>query len=380
MTARRDNATERLQERRMNPRVTFGSGRRRLATSVLVVLALGTMLLARSQLDRELGPRPTEAAILAGDKAAVSILAWFDFPRSDPRSAELSGVAWDAASGTLYAITDDAPRIIPIRPSPDYRNWAFGEPIAISVPDEMWDGEGIVLTGDGFIISTEIGPKVYELDRAGQSVGEVPVPAHFSRILRNRGFEALGISPDGRHLFFANEGPLEGDGPQPGEAAGGMVRIVRYDRVSRQTTEYAYLTDPIPPPAGEGADRGVVEIVALSGTDLLILERSFIPNFGNDVRIYRASVAGAANVLDVANLTAQTPTIVKTLLVDLGSLPDAEFPMPRQPQPNRILDNYEAMTLGPALADGRRVLFVVSDDNKRDTQTPRVLVLAVAGL
>jgi hypothetical protein len=124
----------------------------------------------------------------------------------------------------------------------------------------------------------------------------------------------------------------------------------------------------------------VVDIVPLSGTDLLILERTFIPDVGNDVRIYRASVAGAANVLNMENLTTQTPAIAKTLLVDLGALPDAEFPMPRQPQPNRILDNYEAMTLGPVLPDGRQVLFVVSDDNKRDTQTPRVLVLAVAGL
>jgi hypothetical protein len=365
----------------MGPRATFVSGRRlRLATSVLVVLVLGTLLLARSPFDRQTGPRPTEAAVLAGDKAAVSILAWFDLPKSDPRSAELSGIAWDEATRTLYAITDDAPRIIPIRPSADYRSWMFGEPIMVSIPDEMWDGEGIVLTREGFIISTEIGPKVYELDRAGQSVGELPVPAHFSRILRNRGFEALGLSPDSRYLFFANEGPLEGDGPQPSGTESGVVRIVRYDRVAQETTEHAYRTDPIPPPAGEGADRGVVEIVALSGTDLLILERSFIPNVGNDVRIYRASVAGAANVLDVANLTAQSPAIVKTLLVDLGALPDAEFPMPRQPQPNRILDNFEAMTLGPALADGRRILFVVSDDNKRDTQTPRVLVLALAGL
>ena len=365
----------------MNLRAWLAGGRwLRLATAALAIVVLGTALLVRSPLDRQAGPRPTAAATLAGDKAAVSLIAWFDFPKSDPRSAELSGIAWDATSGTLYAITDDAPRIIPIRPSPDYRNWAFGEPIAVSIPDEMWDGEGIVLTGDGFIISTEIGPKVYELDQAGQTVGEVPVPAHFARILRNRGFEALGLSPDGRYLFFANEGPLEGDGPQPSDAGGGVVRIVRYDRVARQTTEYAYRTDPIPPPAREGADRGVVEIVALSGTDLLILERSFIPDVGNDVRIYRASVAGAASVLDVTNLTAQTPAIVKTLLVDLGALPDAEFPMPRQPQPNRILDNYEAMTLGPVLADGRQVLFVVSDDNKRDTQTPRVLVLALAGL
>jgi hypothetical protein len=365
----------------MIPRVGSAVDRRpRLTASVLIAIVLGAVLLVQGPPGERARPRATEAAVLAGDKAPVSILAWFDFPKSDPRSAELSGIAWDAGSRTLYAITDDAPRIIPIRPDADYRTWTFGEPVAVSISDEMWDGEGIVLLPDGFLISTEIGPKVYELDRAGQATGEVPVPAHFSRILRNRGFEALGLSPDGRYIFFGNEGPLDGDGPQPDGAAGGMVRIVRHDRVTGQTAEYAYRTDAIPPPAGEGADRGVVDIVPLSGTDLLVLERSFIPNVGNDVRIYRASVAGAADVLAIENLTAQTPVIVKTLLVDLGALPDAEFPAPRQPQPNRILDNYEAMTLGPVLADGRRVLFVVSDDNRRDTQTARILVLAVAGL
>jgi hypothetical protein len=338
-----------------------------LAVAVALIVALGV----RASL------APVEQAV-AGDKAAVGILAWFDFPKSDPRSAELSGIAWDGATRTLYAITDDAPRIIPIRPSADYRTWTFGDPIAVTVAAE-WDGEGIVLTDGGFIISNEFGPAIFELNRAGQSTGQIPVPAHFTRILRNRGFEALALSPDGRYLFAANESPLEGDGPQPSAAAGGLVRILRYDRVARTTTEVAYRTDPIPR-AAEGADRGVVEMVALSPTDLLVMERSFIPDFGNNVRIYRASVAGAMNVLTVENLTDAARPVAKTLLVDLAELPDAEFPEPRQPQPNRILDNFEGMALGPALPDGRRILFVVSDDNKRDTQTPRILVLAVAGL
>lgn len=49
-------------------------------------------------------------------------------------------------------------------------------------------------------------------------------------------------------------------------------------------------------------------------------------------------------------------------------------------QPNPILDNYEALAVGPTLADGRRLLFVTSDDNASTTQVARVLVLAVRGL
>jgi hypothetical protein len=36
--------------------------------------------------------------------------------------------------------------------------------------------------------------------------------------------------------------------------------------------------------------------------------------------------------------------------------------------------------LGPTLADGRRLVFVTSDDNAQASQVARVLVLAVRGL
>jgi len=346
----------------------------RLALPLLGLVALGVLLLGQGWHGNDRVPaRP----VLAGG-APVTILAWFDFPKSDPRSAELSGVAWDNTTRTLYAITDDQPQIIPLRPSADFRTWSFGDPIAIDVP-EMWDGEGIALAEDGFFISNEFGPAVFLLNRAGRMQAAVPIPAHFQRIIRNRGFEALSLTPDGRYLFTANEGPLEGDGPQPSAEATGVVRILRYDRNTLAQTEFAYRTDTIFAP-GEGGDRGVVDFAAISGIDLLVMERSFVPNVGNNVRIYRVSLAGAPNVINMENLGPSTIGVAKTLLVDLASLPDGDFPEPRQPQPNRILDNFEALALGPALPDGRRILFVVSDDNKRETQTPRILVLAVAGL
>ncbi|MGH2604230.1 MAG: esterase-like activity of phytase family protein, partial [Dehalococcoidia bacterium] len=211
---------------------------------------------------------PAEAAALAGGGVPVTIHAWFDLPKSDARSAEFSGITWDGAQHILYAITDDAPRIIPVTPSSDYRTWTFGDPIAVEVSGD-WDGEGIVLTPDGFFISNEFGPAIVRLDREGRALAEVPVPEHFQRILRNRGFEALTLSPDGRYLFAANESPLEGDGPQPTAEQGGLVRILRHDLSSGEQTEYAYRTDPIFA-TGEGGDRGVGDMIALSGTDLLV--------------------------------------------------------------------------------------------------------------
>jgi 3-phytase len=314
----------------------------------------------------------------ADSQPTTSILAWHDLPKGDRRSAELSGIAWQAETSTLYAITDDAPMIVPLMLSDDYQALSMGEPIAVSMPDP-WDGEGIALTSEGFIVSNEVGPHVYRINPDGQLVSRVSLPVHFSRIRPNHSLESLAVAEAERYVITANEQALEDDGPPSTIESGTLVRILRYDQVTAETLEWAYRTDPVPS-AGSVGDNGVTEIVALSPSDLLVLERSFVPGLGNSIRIYRVTVEEPTDILSVEALSPDTPVLSKTLVVDLGTLPDDDFPTGLQPQPNRILDNFEGMALGPTLADGRRVLFLVSDDNKRATQIPRLLVLAVAGL
>ena len=57
--------------------------------------------------------------------------------------------------------------------------------------------------------------------------------------------------------------------------------------------------------------------------------------------------------------------------------PDTTQCAPGAVQPNPLLDNFEALTLGPVLPDGRQSLVLVSDDNFNRSQTTRVIVLAV---
>jgi len=315
----------------------------------------------------------------AGGKSAVSLLAFYDFPREDARGKELSGIVWDDARRSLWAIRDGAPQLVELRPSADWTRWSFGEQLDLTLPIE-WDGEGIALTGTGgFFIANEFGPYLLELDARGGLVAQASLPAHFDRIRRNLSLESLSLTPDGRYLFTGNEAALEGDGALATLDAGTLTRIVRYDRVTTALVEFAYRTDPIFA-RGESGDRGMVEIAALSENDILVMERSFVAGVGNNVRIYRVSLAGASNAVAVENLAPDTRALAKTLLVDLTELPESGFPPPLQQQPHRALDNFEGLALGPRLPDGRRLLFVVSDDNARATQTPRILVLAVDGL
>jgi Esterase-like activity of phytase len=104
-----------------------------------------------------------------------------------------------------------------------------------------------------------------------------------------------------------------------------------------------------------------------------------VANEGNTVRVFKASLAGARDVTTVTSLatTSVTP-LQKTLLFDLATCPDTGATLaPGATQPNKLLDNFEAMTLGPDLSGGRRALVIVSDDNSGTNQTARVIALAI---
>jgi hypothetical protein len=312
------------------------------------------------------------------DQSPASILAWHDLPKDDGRSVELSGIAWEPRTSTLYVVGDDAPVIVKLTLSDDYRSLGLGESIAVNVTDP-WDGEGIGLTSDGFLVSNESGPHIYQLDWDGQLISQIPLPRHFNRIRPNKSLESLAVADGGRYVISANEQALEGDGPLSTSEAGTVVRIIRVDRSSLETREWAYRTEPVFA-AGAGADNGVADIAAISPSELVVLERAFVPGVGNSIRLYRVTLQDDTNTLETEFLTTETAVLPKTLVLDLATLPDDDFPPTRQAQPNRVLDNFEGLALGPMLDDGQRVLFLVSDDNQRAAQVTRLLVLAVSGL
>lgn len=304
----------------------------------------------------------------------ISVHSWFDLP-DDRRSRELSGIAWEDATRTLWAVQDDrGNHIVPIHPDARFERWTFGPAVTIDVAFPL-DLEGIVVIPDGFVTASEKGPRVIELDRKGKLLRDVPLPEHFADARTNRSLESLTISPDGVHLFTTSEGALNRDGPMATTTSGTRVRILRMTRAGADPEEHAYLTDRL---TTNGGNYGVADLAALSNDELLVLERGWAPGFGNSVRIYRVNLADpTATCTASPALASESPVLEKTLLVDLATLRTAGVPATKEVQSSPLLENYEGLTVGPTLPDGRASLVLISDDNNRADQIARILVLAV---
>lgn len=322
---------------------------------------------------RRKAPSPSAPEVTSALAQEPCIIhAWFDLP-SDARSRELSGIAWEAATGTLWAVQDERPSVVPLIPDDDLRSWTLGTPVMLNTQLPL-DLEGIVVTPKSFIVASEIGPKVIEFDRKGEVIGPIPLPSHFTTARSNRSLESLTVSPDGTQLFTTSEWTLGCDGETPTTTHGSHVRILRISRDGKKVDEHAYASEPTP---HHGGDYGIADLAALDGDQLLVLERGWTAKVGNTARIYRTSLAQPeASCLDASHLD-DGPTLKKELVVDLGALPARGLPTPKQAQPTPLLDNYEGMALGPKLKDGRQSIILVTDDNNRPDQIARLLVLGV---
>jgi hypothetical protein len=179
---------------------------------------------------------------------------------------------------------------------------------------------------------------------------------------RNTTLEGLTLTPGGRILIAAMEGPGYDDGPPPTADHGALTRVTAFDiDTAAPTAQYAYPLDAAPAPA---TFNGLSDLVALSDTSFLVIERAGTGH--PSIRVYYAEIGAATDVLGVPSLpdAAVTP-MTKTLAADLSAAPG---PVP--------LDNIEGITSGPALPDGRASVVMVSDDNFAPHQVTQFLLLA----
>jgi 3-phytase/alkaline phosphatase D len=294
----------------------------------------------------------------------------------------LSGITYDAANDLYYAISDSRNNGNgPVRfytLTIDVRGVSSNPPGAVSftgvttlkdvnnIPfaPNVSDTEGIALTSSGNVfISSEgipgansVQPFVNRFNLAtGQQNLVEPIPAKFVAsadptfgIRENKGFESLTVTPDQKFLFTATEAALEQDGPAPTSQDATVSRILKFDLTTNLPgAEYVYKTD---------AANGVSEILAVDNDTLLVLERSVVQTVPS-LKIYEVSLAGATDIsgFDSIATVANIPYVQKTLVADLLS--------PAFSSSGFSLDNFEGMTFGPTLPDGRRSLILVSDNN-----------------
>ncbi len=341
------------------------------------------------------------ASASANAITGLELLGHVDLPSSlrfeDVPVGGLSGLTYDGGRDLYYAVSDDPATLGPAR----YltlridltRGRVDADDVRIEAMTELLDrdgkpfragtldAEGIRHTGrDTLFISSEgqiregIAPFVREYSRAGAWIRDLPLPrrTHPKRwrargVRHNLGFEGLALEPAGG-ILTATENALMQDGPETDVGVGSTVRILRYDPRGRLEAAFAYEVDPVvaAPPEPDGfRTNGLVELLSTGPDRLLALERSYTAGVGNDIRIYDVALAGATDVAGRKRLKkGRYRPVRKTLLVPLGA-----FGIP--------LDNLEGLTFGPRLADGRRTLVLVSDNNFSEFQRTQILVFAL---
>jgi hypothetical protein len=227
------------------------------------------------------------------------------------------------------------------------------------------DPEGLSLARDGSVwISDEYGPSLLEFDRTGRLLRRIEPPLAF-RVERpqgdardelqlnargrtpNRGFEGLAIVGDGAELACLTQGPLIQDG-----AAKGLVcRLLELTLADGSTRQRA-----VPLDAMRGSFN---DLVAYAPQRFLTLERD--AESGELRRIRRVvalDLSAAEDISDRERVTSvdAVKCARKTLVCDLL---DARWGLDLATLPDKL----EALCLGPDLADGRRLLLVVSDND-----------------
>lgn len=236
--------------------------------------------------------------------------------------------------------------------------------------NRRFDPEGARVGRDGSLYTTdEYGPTVYRFDPKGKRTDWFHVPGHYRPAKPgktpadelppknaagrqpNRGMEGLAISPDGTKLFGIMQSPLIQDGGlnEKNERVGLNCRVLEIDIATKKTREFVYRLDA---PAN-----GVSEIVAVSATEFLVLERDGLG--GTDAKckkLFHIDLTGATDVSGAAVLPKDAAPAKKKLFLDLL---DKRHGIAGKDCPEK----FEGLAFGPDLPDGRRLLLVTADND-----------------
>jgi predicted extracellular nuclease len=305
----------------------------------------------------------------------------------------LSGLAWDPAGELFLALSDDRGERSPSRLYALRLDLGrLGQPGGVEIVARVrllaadgtgyrvghLDPEGLARGPDGALyFSSEgvardgIAPFVARLGADGRELGRYELPARAlpdgagrRGVRDNLGFESLAVTPEGRFLVAGLENALVGDGPAADAGVTSPSRLLVWDLAAGGAPcEVRYEVDAVrqtPPSRAAMRVNGLVELLALGDDRLLALEREFVAGAGMRVALWQVVLDPPLAALG----KARAGRARKELLLDFSEL-------------GVEVDNFEGMTFGPTLADGRRSFVVVSDDNFNPlVQRTRFLVFA----
>ncbi len=222
-------------------------------------------------------------------------------------------------------------------------------------------------------------PFVREFKIDGTYVRDFDMPAAFNYVdnttigaRNNKLFEALAVTPNGT-VFTANEDALIEDGPITTLTAGSVVRVVKLDPATgKPVAQYAYNVGAIPvdkaPTGAFAPDNGLPELLAVSETEFIAIERAFADGVGNTIKLFLTKIE--SDTTDVSGLKSLVGAVYKPMSRELL----LDMPITYQ---GVKLDNIEGITWGPRLPNGNRTLILVSDNNFSDTQITQFLAFEV---
>ncbi|MEM7456796.1 MAG: esterase-like activity of phytase family protein [Planctomycetota bacterium] len=247
-----------------------------------------------------------------------------------------------------------------------------------------FDPEGIrVRNGGNIVVSDEYGPHVIEFDQSGNEVCRYDVPVRylienpgidkpdengkntFGRSC-NRGMEGLGITSDQR-LFGLMQSPLLQDSvrDEEGKPKGLNCRMMQ---LGAGPAEMLYHLDD--------ESNKLNELLSIDGDSFLVIERD--GEAGDEAvykKIIRIETSGASDISGLETLPREeipegVSPVQKEVFIDLLN---PRWGLTGEQMPEKI----EGLCFGPDLADGRKTILVMSDNDFESANPSRLFVFAV---
>lgn len=330
--------------------------------------------------------RPAEEA-----PPKLELLHVFEVPGTEEfqktRVGGLSGLVWDESQKTFWAVSDDRGRVNEPRvyglewtwPAKDgAAAWKIAKLVTLKDPKadpkkkkSVWDLEGIALLpwGNWLIVSEgdmnqkpRVNSRVMEFKLSGELVRDYELPADYLAPATGRqttgprnnfSFEGLAGHADGSRWVAASELGLVQD---KGEATRFLEYVQTEAWVLKPGREWFYPLAPVVAvKAGRPLVTGVSEILHARGDEWWVLER------GAGISVSGLTYNAALFRVELGS----DQELKKTALLDLPAR-DA-----------RLARNFEAMSWGPALPDGRRLLVLLSDNNLEKNEPTVLAAFAV---